>query len=98
MEVNAVAHTGGQANDTLRMWCEMLDLAAHQVNDVVGDRRHLVWPATMAMISRDKTVLRQRLQELGDKERVAICLALEECREWICLGALAMERCLDERC
>src|SRR5262249_62135520 len=68
----------------------------HQLNDVVGDRGrgndvHIVCPATPIGIEREVAFLLERLQELYDKERVAVRFALEEGGEWLRLSEVPVQ-------
>src|SRR5262249_39608287 len=79
--------TRSEGDNALGTRRELLQLVAHQLNDVVGERGRgndlrIVCPATPVGIEREAAFLLQRLQELYDKEGVAVCFALEERGQW----------------
>jgi hypothetical protein len=97
MEIKTVAHARSQGDSALRVRFEALDLAAHQIDDVIGDRRlsdrgHVVYPAPTVIIECNEPFLMERFQELNDEEVIPIRLTLEELGERSRLGEVIVHR------
>ena len=96
--VHAGAEAGGQLERLLRLRRQVVQLADHQLDDVVGvalrpDARDVPAPATRAAVERDQPVLVQRGQELDDEERVAAGLLVHQVGERLRLRGASSGPC-----
>jgi hypothetical protein len=95
--IEAVADAGGQRQRVLRFAWQSLDVARHQLDDVGRHGRaayvvDAVLPVSLVGIEAQVALALQRLQKLGDEQRIATGLAADDLGQRLCFGCAHVQR------